>query len=106
MEQTDNLLPNFINGQAENTIKAAYINTTTGIVENIIIVKSLEDVIHDGYVLVEVPKIELEYSKDELDLYNFLESIDPDFIFPEKIKIEDSIHIGITKWSEQEGFYE
>jgi hypothetical protein len=106
MEQENNLLPNFINGQAENTIKAAYINITTSIVENIIIVKSLEDINHEGYILVEIPKIEIDYTNDEKELYEFLNSLDSDFIYPEKNKVEKSVHIGLTKWNELDGFYE
>lgn len=99
-------LPKFIDGQEENTFKVAYINTTTSIVENIIIVKTLDDIVPKDYKIVEIPKFELDYIDEELELYNFLQSLDPEFIFPDKKKIEKTINIGITKWSEKEGFYE
>ena len=103
MEHENNTLPNFIDGQAENTIKAAYINISTGIVENIIILKSLEDTISQGYKAVEVP---YEYEELDLEMYKLIQTIDPDYAMPEKKKIQRPVHIGITKWDELNGFYE
>lgn len=87
-------------------MKAALVNTLTNIVENIIIVDSLEDSVPENYKLVEVPLIEIDYTQEEKDLYELLTQIDPDFVLPIKIKTERIIQIGITKWDEQYGFFE
>jgi hypothetical protein len=89
-------------------IKAALVNTQTNIVENIIIVDSINDSVDEGYLLVEIPIIQesIEYSQNEIELYDVLESIDPEFIRPlvytEK---EFPVYIGVTRWTEQDGLY-
>ena len=87
-------------------MKAAYVNKITSIVENIIVVGSLEDPVDDAYMLVKIPYTEIDYTKEENDLYNLLAIIDPDFSFPPKEKMEPTIVIGVTKWNSNDGFYE
>lgn len=87
-------------------MKAAYVNKTTGIVENIIVVDSLEDSVDDEHVLAEIPMIEVDYTEDELDLYNLLQQIDPEFVYPSKKRVEPAIEIGVTKWNSNDEFYE
>lgn len=87
-------------------MKAAYVNKTTGIVENIIVVGSLEDPVDDEHVLAEIGEIEIDYTQEEIDLYSLLQEIDPDFSFPLKKKAEPTIVIGVTKWNSNDGFYE
>jgi hypothetical protein len=86
--------------------KAAYVNLQTNLVENLIMVNSLEDPVPEGYKLVEIPLIELDYSNEEQELYDMLLTVDPDFILPEKQKQELSISINETKWTEELGFHE
>lgn len=84
-------------------LKVALVNLTTGVVENLIMVKSLEDPIAEGYKLVEIPLIERFFSEEESQLYAIIREIDPSFVIP---KQETPIHVGTTKWSEEKGFYE
>lgn len=88
-------------------MKAALVNTQTDIVENIIIVNSLEDPVESGYTLVEIPEvIEIDYTQEEKDLYELLIQIDPEFVLPPKKTQEHVIMINSTKWNEQNGFFE
>lgn len=87
-------------------MKAALVNTQTGIVENIIIVDSLEDPVESGYTLVEIPVFEIDYAQDEKDLYELLIQIDPEFVLPPKKIQERVIMINSTKWNEQNEFFE
>lgn len=87
-------------------MKAVLVNVKTEIVENIIVVNSLEDIVPEGYKLVEIPVVEIDYSQDEKDLFELLMQIDPEFVLPSKQVQERVIHIGLTKWTEQNGFFE
>jgi hypothetical protein len=86
-------------------MKAALVNTQTGIVENIIIVDSLEDPVPAGYVLAEISLIEIDYTDEEKQLYELLQEIDPEFVLPPKKTEEPIVQIGITKWNKNDGFY-
>jgi hypothetical protein len=90
-------------------IKAALVNVETELVENVIIVDTLEDVVPAGYTLVEIVRIEIDFTDEEKQLYDILEEIDPDFIRPETssfVITETPIMIGQTKWNINDGFYE
>jgi hypothetical protein len=88
-------------------IKAALVNKETELVENIIIVDTLEDVVPDGYVLVEIYIQQvIEYTAEDNALYDILEEIDEDFTRPAKLTIEYPVVIGQTKWNINDGFYE
>jgi hypothetical protein len=87
-------------------IKAALVNVETEIVENIIIVDTLEDVIPDGYTLVEIPIQTIEYTDEENVLYNMIEEIDVNFIRPARLTVEYPAIMGQTKWNINDGFYE
>jgi hypothetical protein len=87
-------------------IKAALVNTDTKIVENIIMVNSLEDVVPEGYVLAP-----MEYQKDPVSreltaLQKILKENDPNFIIKEPEPREVSINIGVTKWDSEKKYYE
>ena len=86
-------------------MKAALINLETGIVESVIVVNSIDDIVPEGYQLVETDKIEniINKTDEELALYEILKDLDPDYKYDE---IERPIHIGQTKWSVTQGFYE
>ena len=88
-----------------NAIKAALINIQTGIVENIIMVNSIEDPVNENYKLVEIYEIEntSTLTEEEKQLYSILKEIDPDFKLP---MIDCPVYINISKWSEEKGFYE
>jgi hypothetical protein len=92
-------------------MKAALVNIETEIVENIIIVDSLESPVPSGFILIDIPISEevIEYTDEEKQLYDILEEIDPDFIRPETssfVITETPIMIGQTKWNINDGFYE
>lgn len=84
-------------------MRAAYVNTTSNIVESIIIVNSLEDIVPEGYKLVEIPRIEVFSSEEEKQLYDIIKEFDPTYTV---MTSERFIDLGITKWSEERGFYE
>jgi hypothetical protein len=86
-------------------MRAAYVNLNTGIVQEIIIVNSLNDIVPENYKLVEIPLIEVTSSEEEKQLFDIIKEIDPTFVdtIP---KEEIHINIGSTKWSEERGFYE
>lgn len=87
-------------------MKAAYVNKITEIVENVIMVNSLQDPVAEPYVLAEIAAIEIDYTQDEQDLYDFMSQIDPDFVYPAKKRVEPTIEIGVTKWNAENGFYQ
>jgi hypothetical protein len=90
-------------------IKSALVNNETEIVENIIMVNTLEDSIPSGYILVAIPITDevIEYKDEEKQLYDILEEIDSDFVRPPYSNIiETPVMIGKTKWNINEGFYE
>lgn len=86
-------------------MKAAYVNKITEIVENIIMVNSLQDSVVEPYTLVEISPIEIEYTQDELDMYDFIRQTDPNFVNPAKKQIQPTIQIGVTKWNADNGFH-
>jgi hypothetical protein len=85
-------------------MKAAFVNTVTNIVESIIIVDSIDDIVPENYKLVEIPMVEMYTSEEERQLYEVIKEIDPEY--PDIPKEERFIDIGVTKWSEEKGFYE
>ena len=91
---------------AETNKKVAYINLETGIVENIIVVSSINDPVPEGYKIIEIPTYEIEYTQEEQDLYEILTTVNPNFVPPPKKKQERSIHINETKWNGEQGFFE
>ena len=88
-------------------MKAALVNTNTGIVELVIIVNSLDDIVPQNYKLVEIPMIE-NYGgiEEEKQLFDILKEIDPDYIDSKCYMTEKPVNPGITKWSEELGLYE
>ena len=84
-------------------MKAAYVNLETKIVEEIIIVNSLEDIVPVGYKLVEIPLVEIFSSEEEKQLYDIIKEFDPTYTVA---TIDRFIDLGTTKWSEERGFYE
>jgi hypothetical protein len=85
-------------------MKAALVNTVTNIVESIIIVDSIDDIVPENYKLVEMPMVEMYTSEEERQLYEVIKEIDPEY--PDIPKEGRFIDIGVTKWSEEKGFYE
>lgn len=85
-------------------MKAALVNTVTNIVESIIIVDSIDDIVPENYKLIEIPMVEKYTSEEERQLYEVIKEIDPEY--PDIPKEERFIDIGVTKWSEEKGFYE
>jgi len=83
-------------------IKAVLVNIDIGIVENIIMVSSLEEFVPEGYKLVELPKKNLEISEEDKILEEILKEIDPNYVIQYS---ERPIIIGVTKWNEEKGFY-
>jgi hypothetical protein len=86
-------------------IKAALVNNETEIVENIIIVNTLDDVVPAGYTLVEIVRIEIDFTDEEKAVYDFLAEIDTEYVYPEKQMAEPFVEISVTKWNETEGFH-
>lgn len=88
-------------------MKAAYVNKATDLVENIVIVNSVNDPVDEAHVLVEIPINEVDYTQEQINLYDFMKTFDSNFVYPEKrrIKSEISIEIGVTKWNPTNGFY-
>lgn len=88
-------------------MKTAYLDIETGLVELVIVVNSLDDVVPKGKKLLEIPLVDAyNGSQEEQNLFNILKEIDPEYIDSEHYKIERTIYPGITKWSEERGFYE
>jgi hypothetical protein len=86
-------------------IKAALVNVETELVENVIIVDTLEDVVPAGYILVEVPRTEIDFTEEEQELYDFLAEIDTEYVYPNKKIVEKYVEISVTRWNETEGFH-
>jgi hypothetical protein len=86
-------------------MRAALVNLETSIVESVIVVNSVDDIVPEGYQLVETDMIVNNIGKtdEELALYEIIKDLDPDYKYDE---IERPIHIGQTKWSVSRGFYE
>jgi len=85
--------------------KAALVNLSTNIVENIIMVNTFEDPVPENYKLVEITLNEIPITEEERQLYEIIKEIDPSY--PNNIpKLEVPINIGATKWSVERGFYE
>lgn len=95
--------------EINNSIKVAYINLTTGVVENIIMVKSIKDPVPENYKIVAIPvtQTDIKYPEEEKNLYEVLAIIDPAFVPPPKYRIDERpVYINKTKWSVELGFYE
>lgn len=86
-------------------MKVAYVNLSTGIVENLMIVNRLDDEIPEGYKLVEIPVTQGVLSPEQVAVNAILEQIDPKLVKTAGF-FEQVVHIGVTKWSEEQGFYE
>lgn len=87
-------------------IKAALVNTNTKIVENIIIVDSLEDRVPEGYVLAPMEFQLPTVSRELTALQKILKENDPNFVIKEPDPAEVSINIGVTKWDSERKYYE
>lgn len=108
MEQ-DTYMPSVFVNTGNNTdgfsaMKAAYINLQTEIVENIIMITSVDESVPEGYKLVTIP-IKNADSEENLALINILKDIDPNYQVPSTYT-ERQIVIGTTKWNESKGFYD
>jgi hypothetical protein len=95
-------------GLINMSIRVALVNLNTSIVDSIIIVNSLEDIVPDGFKIVEIPLVNICYSstEEEKQLFEIIREIDPDYFESTKFKTEKLIYPGISKWSEELGFYE
>jgi hypothetical protein len=88
------------------TIRAALINLSTNIVENILVVDTLEDNVPEGFILAPLEMVQEFTSRELSALQEILKAVDPDFKVPETAPIEHPINIGVTKWSEERKYYE
>lgn len=86
-------------------VKMARVNLSTGIVENLEMVEANNVPSISGYSFVSIPKIKLEPTMEQKAINEILKEIDPNFVVP-VIEIEQTIHVGSTKWSQDKGFYE
>lgn len=80
-------------------IKVSLVNTTTNIVENIIMVTSLDDIPPQGYVIAPMEYIEQEVNPEKKKLAQLLKEIDPTYKDLDIEKTEVPIEIGVTKWT-------
>lgn len=80
-------------------IKATLVNATTNIVENIIMVSSLDDVPPPGYVIAPMEYVEQEVNPEKKKLAQLLKEIDPTYVDLDIEKTEVPIEIGVTKWT-------
>lgn len=88
-------------------MKAALVNTNTGIVELVIIVNSLDDIVPENYILVDIPSVEIyNGTSEEKQLFNILKEIDPEYVDSKSFTVEMTVHPGVTRWSEEFGLYE
>lgn len=94
---------NFLEGF--KSIKVAMINLDTEIVENIILLTSMDDPAPENYKFVEVPSKSDVDDEENLALQSILKDIDPNYVPPPIQMIERFIKIGETKWNEEKGFY-
>jgi hypothetical protein len=84
-------------------VKASLVNKKTNVVENVIMVNSLEDKVPEGFYLAPMvtremlPNLDKEYDA----LQKILADIAPDYKLPtvDPIIIEVPIQIGLTKWN-------
>ena len=86
-------------------MKAAVINTSTNIVENIIIVDSMSDPVPDGYMLAEIDMIDVEIPDELKAIAEKMKKKNPNYQLPDS-RVERPIHIGQTKWTVDLGFYD
>lgn len=86
-------------------VKMARVNLSTGIVENLEMVEANNVPSVSGYSFVSIPKIQLEPTMEQKAINEILKEIDPNFVVP-VIEVEQTIHVGSTKWSQDKGFYE
>lgn len=87
-------------------IKAALVNIETEIVENVIMVSTMEDIVPASYVLAPMEFYSEPVSKELSALQTILKDIDPDFKIKEPEAREVSINIGVTKWNSERKYYE
>jgi hypothetical protein len=99
-DENTNVVINFGNPQH----RAALVNVSTGIVENVIVVNSFEDEVPAGYTIKPITIIDLvgEITQEYLDMIDIIKQIDPDYKTPTK---EIEIRLNVTNWSEERGFY-
>lgn len=86
-------------------MKAALVNKETQIVENVILVNSLDEPVDPSYDLIEVDMLKKDLSAEDMELYEIIKELDPGY-YIEKVLQERIVHIGQTKWNATVGFYE
>lgn len=88
-------------------MKAALVDTSTGIVSNVIVVDTLDDAVADGFVLAPMEYTEVDaVTGEEAALIDILSRIDPNYVKAAPKLIETPVHPGITKWSVDRKFYQ
>ena len=87
-------------------IRASLVNTETNIVENIVMCRSLEDSVEEGYKLVPMEFITTSLSPEIQGLVDILASVEANLDLPEPQKIERPIKIKETKWTQEKGYHE
>lgn len=86
-------------------VKMARVNLSSGIVENLEMVEANNVPSVSGYSFVSIPKIQLEPTTEQKAINEILKEIDPNFVVSVK-EVEQTVHVGSTKWSQDKGFYE
>ena len=82
------------------------VKTATGVVENIIIVNSLNDTPPAGYRYAEMEIIETPIDPEVKALQDIIKEVDPLYKAIEPTYHERPIKLKKTKWTSERGFYE
>lgn len=87
-------------------MKAALVDVNSNIVTSIIMVDSLGDSVPDGFVLAPMEYAQIAPDPEHEALQAILSMIDPAYKPVVKEPVERPVHIGITKWTAENKFYE
>lgn len=88
-----------------NTVKVYVVNASSNVVENSIVVDTMNSIAPSGYFFVEPEYVTEELSEDMQAVNEIIQSVDPSYT-PEKTMHEYPVKLYYTKWSPDRKFYE
>lgn len=86
-------------------VRAAVINASTNLLENIIVVDHRGTLIIDGMIIVtDIPMVKRQISQKQQELIDRMKDKDPDYQ-PPSLTVEIPLIVGVTRWSEELGLH-
>ena len=89
-----------------SSVKVALVNLQTNIVENVIIVDSIDDTPPQGYYYAPMETSEIPVDPEVEQLQNIIKEVDPLYEGVKPIVFEKPITLNKTRWTQQKGFHE